>query len=157
MVQVVRRAAALCVAGAIVIGVPSVPRAQQSVPAIDRRITYILPQGNALTDSVASAQAQVQELRSQQARPAKAGVAAVDGAAVHAALARHRLAESQPVVETKGENRTRLHLPRAPFFAIWPLFQTLQTENGIRIVSLRIDKLDASNARVEAMLAAGDR
>ena len=41
------------------------PRAQQSVPAIDRRITYILPQGNALTGSVASAQAQVQELHNR--------------------------------------------------------------------------------------------
>src|SRR5689334_8651323 len=65
MVQVVRRVAALCVAGAIVISVPSVPRAQQSVPAIDRRITYILPQGSALAGSVANAQTQVQELRSR--------------------------------------------------------------------------------------------
>src|SRR6187551_953756 len=65
MVQVVRRAAALCVAGAIVIGVPSVPRAQQSVPAIDRRITYILPQWYGLGGSVSSVQAEAQQLRSR--------------------------------------------------------------------------------------------
>jgi hypothetical protein len=47
MVHLIRRTAAALAACAIVISVPSVPRAQ-SVPAIDKRITYILPQWDGL-------------------------------------------------------------------------------------------------------------
>ena len=123
----------------------------EPLQSASRNLRTNLPALEARRDAI---RAQAQELRSQAARPA---TAAVDNAVIQAALARHRLTELQPVVEAKGDNRTRLHLPRAPFFSIWPLFQTLQTDHGIRIVSLRIDKLDAANARVEAMLAAGDR
>jgi len=125
----------------------------EPLEAASRNMRASLPSLEARRDII---RAQTQELRGQPARPATAA-AAIDIASIQAALARHRLADLQPVVETKADNRTRLHLPRAPFFAIWPLFQTLQNDQGIRIVSLRVDRLDAVNARVEALLAAGDR
>jgi type II secretory pathway component PulM len=124
----------------------------EPLDASSANLRALLPSLEARRDVV---RAQAQELRSQAVRPAAS--AALDAVTVQAALARHRLADMQPVVESKGDNRIRLNLPRAPFFAIWPLFQTLQNDHGVRIVSLRVDRLDAANARVEAMLAAGDR
>jgi hypothetical protein len=37
------------------------------------------------------------------------------------------------------------------------LLQTLQNDHGARVVVLRLDRLDARTARVEAVLAAGER
>lgn len=83
--------------------------------------------------------------------------ATLDPALIQAALERHRLKASSPTVEAVGTDRARLALARVPFFAIWPFFQTLQNDQGLRVVSLRVDRLDASTARVEATIAAGDR
>ena len=98
--------------------------------------------------------AQTQELRAATTAPR---ANRLDLALIQAALERHRLKDAQPVLEASGESRVRLALARAPFFAIWPLLQQLQTEHGIRIVSLRVDRIDSGFARVDAMLAAGDR
>jgi hypothetical protein len=86
----------------------------EPLQSASRKMRANLPALEARRDGI---RAQAHELRSQAARPAKP---ALDNAVIQAALARHRLAELQPVVETKGDNRTRLHLPRAPFFSIWP-------------------------------------
>ena len=65
MRQLIKRAAAAFAACAVVIGVPSTPRAQ-AIPAIDKRITYILPQWiEFLGASDAEVQQQVLELRSR--------------------------------------------------------------------------------------------
>jgi type II secretory pathway component PulM len=116
-----------------------------------RALSSALPALEARRDAV---RAQVQELRGQ---PATARPAKLDLALVQAALERHRLKDAQTVLEAAGENRARLALGKAPFFAVWPLFQSLQTDHGIRIVSLRIDRLDAGHARVDATLAASER
>ena len=98
--------------------------------------------------------AQTQEMR---AMPATARPLRIDVATLQAALERNRLKDAGAVVEAAGDNRVRLALARAPFFSIWPLLQGLQNEHGVRIVSLRVDRLDASFARVDATLAAGER
>jgi type II secretory pathway component PulM len=98
--------------------------------------------------------AQTLELRGM---PSTARAHRLDLATVQAALERNRLKEPGTLLEAAGENRARLALPRAPFFAIWPLFQGLQNEHGIRIVALRIDRIDGGFVRVDAALAAGDR
>lgn len=65
MHQLIRRAAAAIAAAAVVMSVPSAPRAQ-AVPAIDKRITYILPQWSDLQSATAATIAQqAQELRSR--------------------------------------------------------------------------------------------
>lgn len=65
MHQLIRRAAATTAAIAFVISVPSAPRAQ-AVPAIDKRITYILPQWSDFQGAtMATIAQQTQELRSR--------------------------------------------------------------------------------------------
>ena len=94
--------------------------------------------------------AQTAELKSAPSTPARA----LNIVAIQSLLARFGLSALNPALEPAGDNRARLALQRAPFFALWPFFQALQAEHGVRIVSLRIDRLDASQARVEAVLAA---
>lgn len=96
--------------------------------------------------------AQTAELRAQSA----AAVAPVFNAAlVQSAIERRQLKGALPSLEPAGENRFRLAFARVPFYAIWPLLQDLQMDKGIRIVSLRADRLDGGNVRLEAVLGAG--
>ena len=98
--------------------------------------------------------AQATELHSQASVPA---APVVNVALVQAAIERHRLKAALSSLEAAGQNRLRLAFSRVPFHAIWPLLQDLQTVNGIRIASLRVDRLDGGNVRLEAVLGAGDR
>ena len=98
--------------------------------------------------------AQAAELRAQ---PAAAGAAAFNPALVQAAIERRQLRSAQPSLDPSGENRARLAFARVPFHAIWPLLQDLQADRGIRIVSLRMDRLDGGNVRLEAVLGTGER
>jgi len=103
-------------------------------------------------------QARLETVRAQAAElraPPGASVPALDIAAVHAALERRQLKGALPVVEPAGGNRARLAFARVPFHAVWPLLQDLQTGRGLRIVSLRTDRLDDGNVRLEAVLGAG--
>ena len=74
-----------------------------------------------------------------------------------AAIERHRLRSAMPVIERADDARVRLAFARVPFHSVWPLLQDLQAQSGIRVVALRIDRIDASLARVDATLATGER
>ncbi|MEP7083525.1 MAG: type II secretion system protein GspM [Betaproteobacteria bacterium] len=116
-----------------------------------RRLRTALPELEARRESV---RAQAAELRSQ---PATASAPALNAALVRAAIERRQLSGATPTLDAAGENRARLAFARIPFHALWPLLQDLQTDRGIRIVSLRVDRLDSANVRVDALLGAGDR
>src|SRR5262249_35606361 len=61
-----RTTAALCTAVVVIASSPSSPLGAQSVPPLDRSVTYVLPQWPALsTASRAGVQQQVQELRTR--------------------------------------------------------------------------------------------
>ena len=115
------------------------------------RLRTRLPEQAARREQV---RAQIAELRAQ---PAPAAAPALDVGLVRAAIERRQLAGAQPVLEPAGQNRARLAFARAPFHAIWPLLQDLQTERGIRLLSLRLDRQDAGSVRVEAILGTGER
>lgn len=115
------------------------------------RLRSTLPELEARRELI---RAQTAELRA----PPGAAVAPVFNAAlVQAAIERRQLKGALPSLEPAGEHRARLAFARVPFHAIWPLLQDLQMERGIRIVSLRADRLDGGNVRLEAVLGAGDR
>lgn len=97
--------------------------------------------------------AQAADLRAQPG----AAVPVFDAALVQAAIERHQLKGALPALEPAGDNRARLAFTHVPFHAIWPLLQDLQKDKGMRIVSLRVDRLDGGNVRLEAVLGAGDR
>jgi len=66
MVNLIRRATALLAACAIVISVPSSPRAAQAVTAIEKSITYILPMyGGFSTEPLSEVQNQLSQLHSR--------------------------------------------------------------------------------------------
>lgn len=115
------------------------------------RLRAALPELEAQREMI---RAQAAELR---ARPAPAAAPAFNAASVQSAIERRQLKSAAPTLEAAGENRTRLAFARVPFHALWPLLQDLQADRGIRIVSLRVDRLDAANVRVDAVLGAGDR
>jgi type II secretory pathway component PulM len=94
------------------------------------------------------------ELRAQPAAPA---ASAANAASVQAAIERRQLQGALPALEPAGENRSRLSFARVPFHALWPLLQDLQLDKGIRIVSLRVDRPDGGNVRVDAILGTGER
>lgn len=73
------------------------------------------------------------------------------------AIDRHRLRSATPVLERADDARVRLAFARVPFHSVWPLLQDLQAQSGIRVVALRIDRIDASLARVDVTLATGER
>lgn len=87
---------------------------------------------------------------------ARAGNAPAMVTAAQAAIDRHQLRGAAPAIERADDARVRIAFARVPFHAVWPLFQDLQSQSGIRVVTLRIDRIDASIARVEAVLASGD-
>ena len=108
-----------------------------------------LPEAEARRELI---RAQTAELRAQ---PRAAAAPVFNTALVQGALERRQLRDASPSVEPVGENRARLAFARVPFHAIWPLLQDLQRDKGIRIVSLRVDRLDGGNVRLEAVLGAG--
>jgi len=113
------------------------------------RLRAALPEREARRELI---RAQVAELRAQ---PGAGGAPAFNAAFVQAAIQRRQLQGALPALEPAGENRARLAFARVPFHAIWPLLQDLQIDKGIRIVSLRVDRLDGGNVRLEAVLGAG--
>ncbi len=115
------------------------------------RLRAALPELEARRELV---RAQAAELR---ARPAPATASVFNAATVQTALERRQLKGAAPTLDAAGENRARLAFARVPFHALWPLLQELQVDRGIRIVSLRVDRLDAANVRVDAVLGTGDR
>jgi type II secretory pathway component PulM len=115
------------------------------------RLRAQLPALEAQRDRV---RAQVQEFRAPAPPPRRA---TLDRAIIEAALERHGLKGIPVAIDAQSGGRMRVALPNAPFFAIWPLLQTLQNDHGARVVTLRLDRLDASNARVETVLATGER
>lgn len=88
---------------------------------------------------------------------ARSGNPAAIIAVAQSAIDRHRLRGATPVLERADDSRVRLAFARVPFHAVWPLLQDLQAQSGIRVVALRIDRIDASLARVDATLATGER
>jgi len=123
----------------------------EPLEAAATRLRAQLPALEAQRDRV---RAQVQEYRSQAA-PARRP--ALERASVEAALERHGLKGMPATIDAQNGGRLRVALPNAPFFAVWPLLQTLQNDYGARVIALRLDRLDASTGRVEAVLAAGER
>ena len=114
------------------------------------RLSSMLPELEARREVI---RAQAAELRA----PPRAAATMLNAALVQAAIERRQLTGALPSLEAAGENRIRLAFARVPFHAIWPLLQDLQTERGARIVSLRMDRLDGGNVRLETVLGAGDR
>lgn len=115
------------------------------------RLRATLPEQEARRELV---RAQAAELR---ALPRSAALPALNLALVQSAIEHRQLKGAQPALEAAGENRARLAFARVPFHAVWPLLQDLQTDRGIRLVSLRVDRLDGANVRLEAVLGAGER
>jgi type II secretory pathway component PulM len=87
---------------------------------------------------------------------ARTGNAQAVVTATQAAIERHRLRTASPTVDRADDARVRVAFARVPFHAVWPLFQDLQSQLGIRVVALRIDRIDSTLARVEATLASGE-
>lgn len=123
----------------------------EPLQAATARIRASLPLLEAQRERI---RAETQEFRSRPAQPLQR---ALERAHVEAALERHGLKGIAATIEAVAGGRLRVALPSAPFFAVWPVLQTLQTEQGARVVTLRIDRLDASNARIEAVLATAGR
>jgi type II secretory pathway component PulM len=115
------------------------------------RLRTTLPELEARRELV---RAQAAELR---VKPEAAAAPVLDAALVQALIERRQLKGALPALEAAGESRFRLAFARVPFHAIWPLLQDLQIDKGIRIVSLRVDRLDGGNVRLEAVLGAGER
>jgi type II secretory pathway component PulM len=113
------------------------------------RLASTLPELEARRELI---RAQAAELRAQ---PAAAAVPVLNAALVQALIERRQLKGALPALEPAGENHFRLAFARVPFHAIWPLLQDLQMDRGIRIVSLRVDRLDGGNVRLEAVLGSG--
>jgi len=117
------------------------------------RLRAALPDAEARRELV---RMQTAELRAQPA-PAAGTVAAPSAPLVQAALERRQLKSAQPTLEPAGEGRARLAFARVPFHALWPLLQELQNDRGVRVVSMRMDRLDGGNVRFEAVLGTGER
>ena len=115
------------------------------------RLRAALPELEAQRELI---RAQTAELRAQ---PAPAAAPAFNAALVQSSIERRQLKGAAPTLEAAGESRARLAFARVPFHALWPLLQDLQADRGIRIVSLRVDRLDAANVRLDAVLGTGDR
>ena len=115
------------------------------------RLRAALPELEAQRELI---RAQAVELRAQ---PAPAAAPAFNAALVQSVIEHRQLKGAAPTLEAAGENRARLAFARVPFHALWPLLQDLQADRGIRIVSLRVDRLDAANVRVDAILGTGER
>lgn len=115
----------------------SILRLRSALPALEARRELI--------------RAQTAEVRAQPG----AAAPVFNAALVQAAIERRQLKGALPSLEPAGENHFRLAFARVPFHAIWPLLQDLQRDQGIRIVSLRVDRLDGGNVRLEAVLGAG--
>jgi type II secretory pathway component PulM len=115
----------------------SILRLRSALPALEARRELI--------------RAQTAEVRAQPG----AAAPAFNAALVQAAIERRQLKGALPSLEPAGENHFRLAFAHVPFHAIWPLLQDLQRDQGIRIVSLRVDRLDGGNVRLEAVLGAG--
>lgn len=113
------------------------------------RLRAALPELVAQKDAI---RAQADELRSASAPSVAPSLRTT---MISASLERRELAGAG-TIEPVGENRARLAFAHVPFHSLWPLLQDLQNEQGLRIVSLRMDRLDAGNVRVEAVLAAGE-
>lgn len=125
--------------------------AWEPLDASSRRLRTSLPE---LALQRAAIRSQAEELRSQAAG---AGGPALRTTAISAALERRQLGGAQFTIEPSGANRARLAAARVPFHALWPLLQDLQNEQGWRVISLRVDRVDASQVRVEAVLGSGER
>lgn len=136
--------AVLLLGAALYIGVweplhGSIVRLRGALPALEARRDVI--------------RAQAAELRA----PSAAAAPAFSTATVLAALERRQLKGALPSLEAADGGRARLAFAKVPFHAVWPLLQDLQADRGIRIVSLRVDRLDGGNVRLEAVLGAGER
>lgn len=115
------------------------------------RLRVMLPEQEARRELI---RAQTSEMR---ALPPARATPIFDTAQMQAAIERRQLKGALPTLEMAGEGRIRLAFARVPFHAIWALLQDLQIDRGIRIVSLRVDRLDSGNVRLEAVLGAGER
>jgi type II secretory pathway component PulM len=115
------------------------------------RLRTTLPELEARRDLI---RAQAAELR---ATIDAAAAPVLSTAPVLAALERRQLTGALPTLEPAGEQRARLAFARVAFHSIWPLLEDLQMERGIRVVSLRADRLDGANVRLEAVLGTGER
>lgn len=121
----------------------------EPLTAATARMRAALPAKIAERDLV---QAQAAELR---ARPPTTAARPLSREAIEAALVQSGIAPADVTLESTGDNRLRLAIARVPFHALVPLLATLQQAHGVRAVALRIDRLDAANARVDATLASG--
>ena len=117
----------------------SIARLRGALPALEARRAVI--------------HAQAAELRA----PSGTAAPAFSTATVQAALDRRQLTGALPKLEATDGGRARLAFAKVPFHSVWPLLQDLQVDRGIRIVSLRVDRLDGGNVRLEAVLGAGER
>jgi type II secretory pathway component PulM len=117
--------------------------------AASARMRAALPAKIAERDAV---QAQAAELR---AMPPSSARRTLSRPAIEDALAKSGIDATQATLESAGDDRLRLAIARAPFHALVPLLATLQQQLGVRAVTLRIDRLDAAHARLEATLASG--
>ena len=89
---------------------------------------------------------------------ARAASASVVQTQILAAIDRQQMRGAAPAIDRSGDStdRVRLVFPRVAFHAVWPLLQDLQKTSGIRVIALRVDRIDAANARFEASLGAAD-
>ena len=117
----------------------SIARLRGALPALEARRAVIV--------------AQAAELRA----PSGTAAPAFSTATVQAALDRRQLTGALPKLEATDGGRARLAFAKVPFHSVWPLLQDLQVDRGIRIVSMRVDRLDGGNVRLEAVLGAGER
>jgi type II secretory pathway component PulM len=120
----------------------------EPLSAASARMRAALPTKIAQRDLV---DAQAREVRSTTGASAPR---ALDRTAIEPTLTKFGIPAGQASVEAAGNDRLRLAIARAPFHALVPLLATLQQQHGVRAVALRIDRLDASDARLEATLAA---
>ena len=121
------------------------------------RLSRILPELEARNQLI---KAQTGEVRAQPVAAQVAAVKPANAAAiiplVQSATERQQLRGASPAIERADDNRVRVVVARAPFHAMWPLLQDLQKQSGIRVVAMRVDRIDAGHARFEATVSAAD-
>lgn len=129
------------------------------------RLSGQLPEMEARRERI---RVQTAELRGQPGAPnatgapstpaARAASASVVQTQILAAIDRQQMRGAAPAIDRSGDStdRVRLVFPRVAFHAVWPLLQDLQKTSGIRVIALRVDRIDAANARFEASLGAAD-
>lgn len=121
-------------------------RLERSLPALEMREMRIRSQ---------AADVRAHPVSGSSAVARSGNAQAVIGVA-QGAIERHRLRSASPTVERADDTRVRIAFARVPFHAVWPFFEELQSRFGVRVIALRIDRIDASLARVEATVVSGE-